>query len=272
MSGSVVHEQGPVRVKRCRHGTIAYLTTDHYIGRSLDTYGEYSEGEVDLFRHAVRPGQTVLDIGANIGAHTVPLAKLAGAHGRVLAFEPQRIVFQILCANLALNALTHVHAYQNAVGYGEAAVAMPRVDYTSLNNFGGLAPTGAEAGDGEPVTQISVDSLNLDACHFMKIDVEGMENEAVAGAAETIRRTRPLIYTECDRAERAGELIERLLGFDYRLYWHCPLLFAADNFFKVETNVFGTLVSFNLLCLPRERPQNVPNLVEVKAPNDPRPY
>ncbi|HEV3118087.1 MAG TPA: hypothetical protein VGY58_13625, partial [Gemmataceae bacterium] len=66
------------KVKRCRHGLMLYQPHDTVIGRSLDLYGEYSEGEVALFRHAVARGATVLDIGAHIGAHTVPLAQFTG--------------------------------------------------------------------------------------------------------------------------------------------------------------------------------------------------
>ena len=91
-------DNGPVRLKQCRHGAMLYLVTDQYIGQSLDRYGEYSEGEIDLFRQLVRPGATILEIGANLGTHTVFLAKAAGPGGTLHAFEPQRVIFQILCA------------------------------------------------------------------------------------------------------------------------------------------------------------------------------
>ena len=85
-----------------------YNEHDIYIGRSLDLYGEFSEGECDVFRQLIQPGWTVLELGANIGSHTVFLAKRVGPSGRVIAFEPQRIVFQTLCANIALNNLLNV--------------------------------------------------------------------------------------------------------------------------------------------------------------------
>ena len=59
-----------------------YLLNDAYIGRSLDVYGEYSEGEIDLFRQLLRPGDVAIDAGANIGALTVGMARLVAAWRR----------------------------------------------------------------------------------------------------------------------------------------------------------------------------------------------
>ncbi len=66
------------RQKACRYGQMLYNLNDQYIGRSLDLYGEFSEGEVDLFRQIVKPGQIVVEVGANLGAHTVFLARQVG--------------------------------------------------------------------------------------------------------------------------------------------------------------------------------------------------
>ncbi len=105
-----------VRVRRCRHGPMAYLRQDAYVGRSLDLYGEYGEDEQAVLAQMVRPGDVVVEAGANLGTHTVPLARKVGPSGALIAFEPQRVVFQILCANVALNELTNVHAQNAAVG------------------------------------------------------------------------------------------------------------------------------------------------------------
>ena len=64
-----------------------YLTTDQYVGRSLDLYGEYSEGEVEFFDQMLKPGHIVLEAGANIGAHTVYFAKTVGPRGTVIALS-----------------------------------------------------------------------------------------------------------------------------------------------------------------------------------------
>src|SRR4051794_7022915 len=96
-------EAASVGLQGCRHRRMMYLLADQYIGRSLDYYGEYCEAEGGVFDQLVGPGQIVIEVGANIGTHTVRLGQLVGPGGAVIAFEPQRVLFYLLCANLALN-------------------------------------------------------------------------------------------------------------------------------------------------------------------------
>jgi FkbM family methyltransferase len=241
------------KVKRCRHGDMVYQPNDLYIGRSLDLYGEFSEAEVALFERIVRPGQTVLDVGANIGAHTVPLARLAGAGGRVLAFEPQRIPYYCLCANVVLNNLSRVACYQAAVGAAGGSVRVPELDFTRENNFGGVGLLRDYPGlPCSTVPVVRVDDLQLPACHFLKVDVEGMERQALEGAADTIRRHRPLLYVEDDRPEHSEALRAYLHGLGYAQYMHRPPLHNPHNFCHNAVNVFDRIVSLNLFCHPRE--------------------
>jgi FkbM family methyltransferase len=258
-------DQGHVRVKHCRYGPMAYLATDRYVGQSLDRYGEFSEGEVELFRQVIRTGWTVVEIGANMGAHTVSLAKATGSLGRVLAFEPQRVIFQILCANLVLNGLSHVETFHAAAGREPGTITVPCLDYTARQNFGGVS-LGSHAA-GEAVQQMTIDGLNLPACHLLKIDVEGMEGEVLAGAEQTIRRWRPVLYVENDRPEKSAALIRQALGLGYRLYWHLPRLFNPHNYFGVTENIFGTIVSVNMLGFHGSVSQNT-NLREITDPED----
>ena len=269
MIGDVVLEQPPLRLKHCRHGPFLYFASDAYVGRSLDLYGEYSEGEIALLPRFVQPGQTVLDLGANIGCHTVAMAKIVGAGGTVVAFEPQRIVFQILCANVALNGLMNVHAHCAAIGRQPGRILVPPIDYGRTNNFGGLSL--GEWQKGETVPVATVDMLALKECHFIKIDIEGMEGDALAGAAATIARARPLLYVENDRPDKSAALVDQLFMLGYRVYWHTPPLYAPDNFFARGDNVFGPVRSFNVLCIPRERQDITLDLTEVRSSAEPHP-
>ena len=119
-----------------RYGKIMYNQLDQYVGKSLRLYGEYSQGEADLFEQIVKPGHIVIEAGANIGAHTVHLAQLAGDSGQVWAFEPQRLVFQLLAGNIALNSLTNVHCIQKCLGDTDGEVVMvPVLDVNRENNW-----------------------------------------------------------------------------------------------------------------------------------------
>jgi FkbM family methyltransferase len=252
------------RLKQCRHGMMLYNINDTFIGRSLDLYGEFSEGEISLFQQLVKPGQTILEVGANIGAHTVWLAHAVGRTGTVLAFEPQRIVHQTLCANLALNNITNVQSFCAAVGKEPGTIVVPSVDPCQSYNFGGVGLGGYEQGEVTPV--LTIDGLNLSKCHFLKIDVEGMELEVLQGAVRSIAAHWPIIYVENDRREKSESLIRFIDGLGYDMYWHTPMLYNPNNFSGHSENVFGQIVSVNMLCLPRAFPQRMSGFHPVQVP------
>jgi FkbM family methyltransferase len=246
---------GGLRVKACRHGTMLYNPLDAYVGRALDLYGEFSEGEVQMLLQLAPEGGVVLDVGANIGALTLPLARKVGPKGAVYAVEPQRPIHMMLCANIVMNGLGHVRALDAALGKAKGIAYVPQLDYAKPNNYGGIslmeAPRAGVPAAAAPMT--TIDALELEACALMKIDVEGMETEVLQGGADTIRRRRPFLYVENDRPEKSAGLIALLraeLGYD--LYWHRPFLYNPANLAGNAANVFPNLVSINMLCVPKE--------------------
>jgi FkbM family methyltransferase len=252
--------------RECRGGPLIFNRNDLYIGASLAKYGEFSWLEQELFAEWVSPGAVVVEAGANIGVHTVCLSRLAGPQGAVLAFEPQRLAFQLLCGNVALNQCENVAAYQEALGARDDSLAVPSLDPRAPNNFGGLA-LGAFA-DGERVALRRLDALALPGCHFLKVDVEGMEADVLRGAANTIARHRPIIYVENDRIDRSSDLVSLILEQGYRPYWHTPPLFNPDNFAGDAENVFPGIVSVNMLCVPSESRREPEGLHLVRSPTD----
>lgn len=246
------------RLKPCRYGPMLYNFRDQYVGRSLDLYGEFSEGEVSLFRELIRPGDVVIDAGANIGALTVPLAQIVGPEGRVIAFEPQRILFQTLCANLALNNIPNAYGVECVLGAEPGTVVIPPINYCKENNFGGLELGSYEVG--EPVEVVTLDSFELDSCDFIKIDVQGMEEQVLRGAADLIARSRPLLYVEDDSLLEASPLMQYIYSLNYRMYRHTPLLFNPSNFLGNSDNVFADMASMNLVCVPHESAREPKNL------------
>lgn len=242
--------EGELRLTRCRHGLMLHGVNDQFIGRSLALYGEFAELELHAFKSLLKPGQVAIDAGANIGTHAVFLAKTLGPTGGVVAFEPQRIIYQRLCANVALNGHNNVWTIQAGLGREAGHLMVPSIDYSKTGNFGGLELR--DDGPGERVPITTIDALSLPRCDFIKIDVEGMELAVVEGASRTIAERRPRLYIENNRREKSVALIQALFDLDYRLFWHTPYLFNPDNHFGNQENVFEGIWTANMLCLPRE--------------------
>jgi FkbM family methyltransferase len=240
-------------LRECRHGAMLYMKNDLVVGRALEKYGEFSEAESDLFRKIVMPGMTVVDAGANIGSHTVSLAMLAGSLGIVHAFEPQRALFQVMCANVALNGHYNVFPHQAGLGADAGVLHIPPVDYTDprIANFAGIGLSDDNKGETVPI--VTLDDLSLERLDFFKMDVEGMEQEVLAGGRRTIERHRPVLFVENDVVEHSESLIAQIRAMDYRLFWHISSPWRADNFRGDPENIFGEGTSNNMLCLPNEK-------------------
>jgi FkbM family methyltransferase len=248
-----------------RSGPLLALKSDVYITRSLEVYGEYCPDEWRILNQVIRPGMTVVEVGANMGTHSVDMAR-ACAPGAFYAFEPQPRIFQILCANLALNDIANALAYPEGCGEAEGEATVPLVDYAQRGNFGGLSLHPADA-RGIKVRIRPLDGLELPACGLLKIDVEGFEPQVLRGARATIQRCRPVIYIENDRKAQQQEVISLVAEMGYRLYWHTPGLFSRQNYKGVQEDVFGGVASLNMLCIPSERATQVANLQPIDPTN-----
>lgn len=245
MDNLMTQDGVPTKTMQCRHGMMKFMPHDVYIGRALELYGEYSEEEVAFLTGLLTPDDTVVEVGANIGAITLPLARAAKW---VYAFEPQAPLHEILRDTLDANSVDNVTTKRCAIGREFGTACIPPLEYAAENNFGGIS-----LGDtGTPVAVETLDSYGFEQVRLLKIDVEGMEADVLAGAQETIQRCRPLIYVENDRSEKAAALIRELRALGYRLYWHKPRLFSVKNYRHVASNVFGNVVSMNMLCVPNE--------------------
>jgi FkbM family methyltransferase len=222
-------EDGYASVVRSRQGTFIINAYDQGVGWQLRSYGAFDEVQMNLlarFASTAPRGSVILDIGANIGVASVVLARAAGPECRILAFEPQRHLFNMLAGNLALNAADSVVCRCEAVGARTGEASLPCLDYRSPASFGSVelnraiqsdASQQAENGRHENVPMTSIDALGLAQVTLLKIDVEGMEAEVLAGGRSTISRDMPLMYVEFLKSDKAG-LAATLNGLGYRLF------------------------------------------------------
>ncbi len=146
----------------------------------------------------------VLDIGANLGSYTVPLAK-AHPHLQVISFEPQRVIYLQLCANIFLNRLDNVYAFQYALSDAEWQEQMELPDYATERNIGAFSVDPAvrakdyevqSHGATEPISATLLDRFMFNNIKLIKIDVEGHELEVLRGAHHTLIENHypPIIF------------------------------------------------------------------------------
>jgi FkbM family methyltransferase len=167
----------------------------------------------------------VLDIGANLGAFSIPVARRVAAHGaHVYAFEAQRIIFQQLCGNVFLNRVGNCFAYNVAVGASDGMMRLPKIDYLRSENIGSVSllpeiqdvtRVSYSRTEFEEVELKALDSFRFKGrCSFIKIDVEGFESEVLKGALRLIETNDfpPVLFEEWRKGKftgAAGKSVER---------------------------------------------------------------
>jgi FkbM family methyltransferase len=237
-------------------GSFIFNKNDLGVGWQLSQYGTYDPNELQAVKELLRvlrnfkPNLVVLDIGANIGVHSIALSESVGPNGLIYAFEAQRIVFNMLAGNIALNSLSNILCFHNAVTDKPGFIDIPIFDYGKPLSIGSIEFGGAQIenigqkpldGVAEKVPAVLIDSLNLNQLDFMKIDVEGMEINALRGAAHTIAKCRPLILLEFLKSDKKI-LVEWLKNADYIIY---------------------SGIGANFLCIPKETGLTIDDLALV---------
>ena len=159
---------------------------------------------IPVFEAFIRPGMTVIDVGAYIGSHTIKFGELAKP-GKVYAFEPQEDIHQILSQNIELNGLGDtVTTYKMALGDRSCNTKMTRhpseeaLRAKTFSNRGAGTVVGCVDDSDEPFAfeMRTLDSFKLDNVGFIKIDVEGAQLLVLMGAEKTIKRNKPLMLVE----------------------------------------------------------------------------
>ena len=164
---------------------------------------------LDMRRHHYGDGVVALDCGANLGVHTVEWAKHMTGWGVVLAFEAQERIYYALAGNIAINNCFNTRAIHAAVTSQPGSMKIPRPNYLINSSFGSLElqasatiPNSSDSRSIIPrqnmteVRAINLDSYNFPRLDLIKIDVEGMEMDVLAGGAKSIAANRPIMLIE----------------------------------------------------------------------------
>lgn len=225
-------------------GPIIINANDTVIGRNIIEKGYWSKNDIEFIaalmkKQVEKKGNIVFfDIGANIGTHSLAIAKMFGYQVKIHAFEAQRQIYYMLCGTMAINGVSNIYCYNNAVSdISDSVMSIDLLDYNSANNFGALELIKPRASDqdavikvtSEIVKTISLDSLNCEF-DFLKIDVEGMEDKVLRGGIASINKNRPIVFVEIHKTDA-----------EY-----------VVNFFNEIGDYSAFLVGIDLICIPME--------------------
>lgn len=206
----------PVLVKVNGHGKSVQFHIDtptDYIQSSISRSEQFYE--LDLLNevfHRTLPGMRFVDVGANIGNHTLFFSGIAGMEGT--AIEPYEPNFRRLENNIKINDLDHkVEIHNIVLGENAGHAICSHIDKTNTGTVS-FSET-SESSEGR-VDMVSLDGLKLEEFHFLKIDVEGMEIDVLRGARAILSKFRPLIFCEAQSQCAFMELRNFLQRYNYQ--------------------------------------------------------
>ncbi len=224
----VTHEVDGLRIKL----DLAYTVDSH-----LYYSGVFEPTTVAMLRRLVRPGDTVLDVGANIGYLSLILRKCVGDAGRVVSFEPIPQMVERLGANIDLNGFTNIQVVHAGLS-DTAGSAMLSLD-PALRLDG-------RAGEPQRVELITLDGYvggnSIDRIDLIKIDTDGAEPGVLRGAWRTLERFRPVVVIELGvgELEAAAESIELLRRHGYGFFDESGSRVIDDPLGTVRSLAAGT--------------------------------
>jgi len=182
----------------------------------------------------LRSGDVVIDGGANTGYMALTFAAMVGVSGRVLAFEPEQDNVAKLYRNIELNKASQIDVIDRPLWRKEESVSL----HFNPRDSGGhsLAPIGYETNHTMSMQSATIDSFKLKP-RLIKLDIEGAEVAALAGAVETVRSCQPYIICEMNNGAlvRFGESNNSLRDY-------AKQIFAYDTFLLLRTHAYPVLV------------------------------
>ena len=226
-----------------RNGKFSGFAND-YMFQAIHTQGSMEPYFHEIVNVLVNRNDIILDIGANIGTHSVIFSRKSKL-GKVYAFEPQSLTFSILQNNILYNGLSNVIALHYAITtLDNHAVSMDNFSFVGKRINNGalrLSPFKNNPIIGEVSLSRTIDSFNFKSVNFIKMDIQGSEVMALDGAKKTIKKSRPIMFIEIEQIhlEALGyttiELLEKIRLFQYAIY-------------RINANSF-----VDHLCIPIEK-------------------
>lgn len=212
-----------------RSGFLQFVPDEPRIGPSLERFGEWMQPRLDVVLRFVRPGAILIEVGAGVGAHALPLARAVGDDGVLLAYESRPAHRRLLSQNLTSHGITNSTVMLRTLGAA------------------GFAP------DRE-----TVDDLRLARLDGLKVNEDADPAAILEGARETLWRCRPWLLVAATDPRRLDRTREDLREFGYRAWRMETPLDRPGNFNRRDEVLFGGEMAFALFALPEETDLRAP--------------
>jgi FkbM family methyltransferase len=215
---------------------IAIIEGDECISKWVESEGrlDHDPNSLPIMLSHVKEGDTVIDVGAFIGDHTLAYAKKVGEKGKVLAFEPNKENFK--CLEYNLGGWENTTLYKLGLSDENGKIKMVDVPTNAGMSYAEKSNKGVQC--------TTIDSIELDRLDFIKIDAEGFEHNILKGAIETIKKFKPIMVIEINNHAllRSGTsnndiyIMLTELGYDYKNIYNGQTLYEEQ---------------LDLLCIPK---------------------
>jgi FkbM family methyltransferase len=219
---------------------------------ALWLFGErFRSQDMQLLLELVRPGDTFVDIGANIGTHSICLGARLSSTTQIYSFEPHPRIFGYMLKNIDTNNIKNIHPFNVALGESEGTILLSN---SRLDDRNHVASPNEQGGVSVPMKTLDSFQCDLNGLPTIKIDVEGYELSVLKGGERTLSRGRFLYIEVGDRHSlRFGYSAQQLMEFLYQTGW---------RMFRFEEQKHLVEVT------PRYHPPDVENLVCARSPEE----
>jgi FkbM family methyltransferase len=190
------------------------------MNKAIFLYGIFEISETRLFQALLRPGMTLVDVGANMGYYSLLGARLVGTEGRVFSFEPNSVVREQLSRNVAMNGFTNISIRPEAMAGTSGELRFYISDVPENSGISSLVPGSGLGSEGKVVPAVSLDDfsrgLGTRKIDLLKMDIEGAELQVIQGGRGLLaRKDAPaLLFESFDVAPLLAALNE--LGYQVR--------------------------------------------------------
>jgi FkbM family methyltransferase len=213
---------------------IAILENDTHISKWVIQSGQLSHDTnmLPLLNQYIKKGDTVIDVGGYIGDHTKYYVDRVGREGSVYAFEPNLPAFE--CLQYNMRKYPNVGLFNKGLSDKKHSISIAQSDNVGASH----------AIEGNDVECITLDSIKLKQCHFIKMDCEGMELKALQGSKETITKFKPVMLLEINR----GALIKQGTSAEEIFLWLTAYGYSFRNIYKEQGLEDKQL---DIICIPQ---------------------